>query len=132
MLYDRHCTKCNTVIETNEKMLDSAPIPCVACDGAMVRASWLARPSMFCERADKSTSKPEPMNLPDGSVVTVRTEAEARAIEKNFDGLRIHASPKENFQDVKRAKAASQEQLKKEIHDMNSTVVTQMSKEGLL
>jgi hypothetical protein len=96
-------------------MMDSDPIPCLICDeGHMVRATWLARPSFSCERADK-VSKPEPMTLPDGTEVVVKTESEARALEKNFDGLRIHASPKENMQDAKRNRENNQKKLREEV-----------------
>lgn len=127
--YDRACSRCGTIVETIERMLEDAPIPCVACDGSMVRASWLVRPAIACEKAT-SVANDQPVTLPDGSKVKIRNAAEARSIEKNFDGLVLTQDHKSMSQEATMKKKDQEKATAKAIKDMYIETYKQVKSEG--
>lgn len=128
MRYDRQCNKCWTVIETQERMLDEAPIPCVKCDGSMVRAAWLSRPSFICEKATASESPA--VTLPDGREVKIKTDSEARSIESNFEGIAITRGSHEMNQEAAIKRKDSNKQLEKDMTNLYRDTYRQVINEG--
>ena len=109
-------------------MLEDAPIPCVACDGSMVRASWLVRPAIACEKATAGES--QPIELPDGRMVKIKSEAEARSIESHFEGIAITRSAHEMNQEAAIKRADAKKEIRQEYKNMYAETLTQINNEG--